>query len=77
MVAPFADAVKRLKVGEYTHTPVQTQFGWHVIKLDETRDTAAPPFETVKERLVQVVEAKKFRLHTDELLKAAKVDKSL
>lgn len=77
MVAPFADAVKRLKAGEYTHTPVQTQFGWHVIKLDETRDTAAPAFETVKERLVQVVEAKKFRLHTDELLKAAKVDKSL
>jgi peptidyl-prolyl cis-trans isomerase C len=77
MVAPFADAVKRLKAGEYTHTPVQTQFGWHVIKLDETRDTAPPAFDTVKERLVQVVEAKKFRTHTDELLKAAKVDKSL
>jgi len=77
MVAPFADAVKGLKAGEYTHTPVQTEFGWHIIKLEDTRDQAPPPFESVKDRLVQVVEAKKFRAHTDELLKGAKLEKSL
>jgi peptidyl-prolyl cis-trans isomerase C len=77
MVQPFAEAVRRLKPGEYTHTPVQTQYGWHVIQLVETRPTAPPAFETVKDRLVQVVEAKKFRVHTDELLKTAKVDKTL
>lgn len=77
MVAPFADAVRRLKPGEYTHVPVQTQYGWHVIRLEETRPTAPPPFDQVKDRLVQVVQAKKFRAHTDELLKTAKVDKSL
>lgn len=77
MVAPFAEAVKGLKAGEFTHQPVKTDFGWHVIKLEETRDQPPPPFESVKDRLVQVVEAKKFRAHTDELLKAAKLEKSL
>lgn len=77
MVAPFADAVKLLKPGEYTHAPVKTDFGWHVIKLEETRDAAPPPFESVKERLVQVVEAKKYRTHTDALLKTAKLEKTL
>ena len=43
MVKPFADAVVALKPGEFTHTPVQTQFGWHVIKLEETRDLRRRP----------------------------------
>jgi peptidyl-prolyl cis-trans isomerase C len=77
MVAPFAEAVKNLKPGEITHEPIKTDFGWHVIKLEETREQAPPPFETVKDRLVQIVEAKKFRLHTDDLLKTAKLEKSL
>ena len=37
MVKPFADAVRALKPGEYTHKPVQTQYGWHVIQLVDTR----------------------------------------
>ena len=37
----FADAVIALKPGEYTHKPVQTQYGWHVIELVDTRDVAA------------------------------------
>ena len=77
MVPPFAEAVKALAPGTYTKMPVQTQYGWHVIQLVETRPTAPPPFDTVKDRLVQVVEAKKFRAHTDELLKGAKVEKTL
>ena len=39
MVKPFADAVAALKKGEYTQTPVQTQYGWHVIQLIDTRET--------------------------------------
>lgn len=75
MVKPFADAVVSLKPGEYTHKPVQTQYGWHVIQLVETRDLAPPPFEQVKQRLEQVVQAKKFKAYTDDLMKNAKVDK--
>jgi peptidyl-prolyl cis-trans isomerase C len=74
MVKPFADAVSNLKPGEYTTDPVQTQYGWHVIQLLGTRPVSPPPFEQVKQRLVQVVQAKKFRAYTDGLLKQAKVE---
>jgi peptidyl-prolyl cis-trans isomerase C len=75
MVKPFADAVVSLKPGEYTHKPIQTQYGWHVIQLVDTRDLAPPPFDQVKQRLEQVVQAKKFKAYTDDLLKNAKIDK--
>jgi peptidyl-prolyl cis-trans isomerase C len=74
MVKPFADAVSTLKVGQYTADPVQTQYGWHVIQLLGTRPVSPPPFDQVKQRLVQVVQAKKFRDYTDDLLKQAKVE---
>ena len=77
MVKPFADAVVALKPGEYTHAPVQTQFGWHVIKLEETRDVAPPPFDQVKQRVEQMVQGKKFKTYVDDLMKTAKVEKSL
>jgi peptidyl-prolyl cis-trans isomerase C len=76
MVKPFADAVASLKKGETTSAPVQSQFGWHVIRLDDTRETAPPGFESVKERLGQIVEAKKFKAYGDDLMKAAKVEKT-
>jgi peptidyl-prolyl cis-trans isomerase C len=75
MVPEFAGAVMALKPGEYTHKPVQTQYGWHVIQLLETREVTPPPFEQVRQRLVQVVQSKKFRLYQDELLRNAKVEK--
>jgi len=74
MVKPFADAVSNLKPGEYTTDPVQTQYGWHVIQLLGTRPVSPPPFAQVKQRLVQVVQAKKFRAYTDDLLKQAKIE---
>ena len=74
MVKPFADAVAGLKAGQYTTEPVQTQYGWHVIQLLGTRPVNPPPFDQVKQRLVQVVQAKKFRAYTDGLLKQAKVE---
>ena len=74
MVKPFADAVSNLKPGEYTTDPVQTQYGWHVIQLLGTRPVSPPPFDQVKQRLVQVVQAKKFRAYTDNLLKQAKIE---
>jgi peptidyl-prolyl cis-trans isomerase C len=77
MVPAFAAAVSALKPGEYTHQPVQTQYGWHVIQLLETRDLTPPPFEQVRQRLEQVVENKKFRSYTDELMHNAKIEKFL
>jgi peptidyl-prolyl cis-trans isomerase C len=77
MVPEFAGAVMALKPNEYTHKPIQTQYGWHVIQLLETREVTPPPFEQVRQRLVQVVQAKKFRQYQDELLRNAKVQKFL
>ena len=77
MVKPFSDAVVALKPGEFTHSPVHTQFGWHVIKLEETREVAPPPFDSVKQRLETVVQTKKFKTYVDDLMKTAKVEKHL
>jgi peptidyl-prolyl cis-trans isomerase C len=76
MVKPFADAVATLKKGEITPAPVQTQYGWHVIQLLDSRDTPVPPLEQVKDRVAQLVQTKKFRAYEDGLMKTAKVDKS-
>ncbi|HXY76961.1 MAG TPA: peptidylprolyl isomerase [Steroidobacteraceae bacterium] len=77
MPPEFAAALQSLKPGEYTHKPVQTQYGWHIIRLVETRDVTPPPYDQVKQRLVQVVEAKKFRAYADDLVSKAKIEKFL
>ncbi|MFZ9709432.1 MAG: peptidylprolyl isomerase [Steroidobacteraceae bacterium] len=77
MVKPFADAVMALKKGETIAKPVQTQFGWHVIRLDDTRPVQPPPFEQVQQQISQSVLAKKFQAYSDELAKAAKIEKKL
>jgi peptidyl-prolyl cis-trans isomerase C len=75
MVPEFSGAVMALKPGEYTHKPVQTQFGWHVIQLIDTRELTPPPFDQVRQRLEQVVQAKKFRIYTDELMHNSKIER--
>ena len=75
MVKQFADAVVDLKPGDYTHKPVQTQYGWHVIQLVETRPLSPPPYDQVKQRLDQMVEAKKFKAFTDDLVSKAKIER--
>jgi peptidyl-prolyl cis-trans isomerase C len=76
MVKPFADAVLQLKPGEYTHKPVQTQFGWHVIQLVEVRPLQPPAYDAVRQRLEQVVQTKKFKTYTDDLMRDAKIEKT-
>jgi len=77
MVPEFSAAIVTLKPGEYTHTPVQTQYGWHVIQLIATRPLAPPPYDQVKQRLTQMVEARKFHAYSEELAKNAKIEKFL
>ena len=77
MVKPFSDAVQQLEVGKYTATPVKSEFGWHVIKLEETRATTPPPYDAVKAQIGPMVNQKKFEAHLKELVKAAKVERAL
>jgi peptidyl-prolyl cis-trans isomerase C len=74
MVKPFGDAVKGLKKGETTTEPVQTQYGWHVIKLVDTRDA---PFDQFKTQLNSGLMQKKFQDYIDSLKKNAKIEKKL
>lgn len=75
MVKPFADAVATLKPGEITSAPVQSQFGWHVIKLEESRASAPPPFDDVKDRVKALVQRKKLQEYLEQLRKDAKIEK--
>ena len=52
-VKPFSDAMVALPKGKFTTVPVQTQFGWHVIEVDDIRDAKVPPFDEVKPQLAQ------------------------
>jgi peptidyl-prolyl cis-trans isomerase C len=75
MVKPFGDAVSKLQKGALTSEPVQTQFGWHVIKLEDVRDMKAPPYDKVKDGLQkQLAQRQLEKLLTELRAKATIVD---
>jgi len=73
----FADAIGLLKNNEITPTPIQTQYGWHVLQLLGTRDRPPPSYEGVQDQLKRILLSKKYRAYSDELLKTAKIDPPL
>lgn len=73
MVQPFQDAVEALEVGAVS-APVQTQFGWHVIKLDEVRNKTAPTLDEVRPQIAQTLQQEAVQAHIDGLVEAAEVD---
>jgi len=68
---PFSDAMVALQKGKFTPTPVQTQFGWHVIMLEDVRDTKAPSFDEVKPNLAQRAQGLAVEKHIAELRQKA------
>lgn len=74
MVPPFAQAVETLKKGEYTKTPVKTQFGWHVILLEDTRQTQPPAYAEVKDRLKNILTSNALDSYINKLRADAKVE---
>ena len=76
MVKPFADAVEALKKGETTQQPVQTQYGWHVIRLEDTRKPTIPAFDDVKAQVETMTQRKKLQDYLDQLRKTAKIQKT-
>ncbi len=74
-VAPeFSAALEKLEKGKYTTTPVKSQYGWHIIQLDDMRDTPLPSFESVKERIRAGLQGKLMQEYVDGLRKTAKVE---
>jgi len=74
MVAPFSEAVVKLEKGKYTATPVQTQFGYHIILREDSRAQTPPPLEAVKEQLLPYLQRKKVQDFVEGLRKSAKVE---
>ena len=73
-VPPFANALRNLKKGEYTKEPVQSQFGWHVIKLDDIRDMKVPQFEELKAQLQQRLQQQAIQKTIIDLRAKAKIE---
>ena len=73
MVKPFEDAAWAMKAGEVS-APVQSQFGWHVIKLIDKRNRPAPPFEGVKDRILSGLLQQKAEEVIGGLRKDAKIE---
>jgi peptidyl-prolyl cis-trans isomerase C len=72
-VKPFSDAMVKLEKGKFTETPVQSQFGWHVIRLDDVRDVAPPPLEQVKQQVTQQLQRQKVQELQQSLRAKAKI----
>ena len=72
-VPEFGQAMSKLKKGE-TSEPVRSQFGWHIIRLEDTREAQFPPFEEVKERIAQQMVQGKLQEYQRSLREKAKTD---
>ncbi|MDD5392051.1 MAG: peptidylprolyl isomerase [Thiothrix sp.] len=73
MVKPFAEAVAKMEPGTITKEPVQTEFGFHVIKLEERREVKPPEFDAVKPQLQRQMEQEKMLKYMEELRTKADV----
>jgi len=73
-VPEFAQAMIKLKKGELTPAPVKSQFGWHVIRVDDIRDAQLPKFDEVKPQIAQQLQQQKLAQFQESLRKAAKVE---
>lgn len=73
-VKEFSDAMVALKKGEITKTPVKTQFGWHVIRLDDTRKPELPPLDAVRGEIVKQLQQQRVREAITAIRAGAKIE---
>jgi peptidyl-prolyl cis-trans isomerase C len=72
-VPEFSKAMTSLQKGQITETPVHTQFGYHVIKLEDVRPAKVPPLEEVKQQVAESLQQRKLAAFREELMKKAKI----
>ncbi|NSL53510.1 peptidylprolyl isomerase [Uliginosibacterium aquaticum] len=75
-VPEFAEALKGLEKGKFTETPVKSQFGYHVILLEDVRKIAPPPIESIKPQLQQSLQQEALAAYIKDLVAKAKVEDS-
>jgi peptidyl-prolyl cis-trans isomerase C len=74
MVPEFGAAVSKMEKGKITETPVKTQFGYHVIQLEDSKPVEAPPFDAVKPELAQQLGQQNLKKQLDDLKAKAKIE---
>lgn len=72
-VKPFADAMVSLKKGKYTENPVKTDFGYHVIKIEDTRPVKVPTFDEIRPMMKKEAEEQQIRKMVEGLRAKAKI----
>jgi peptidyl-prolyl cis-trans isomerase C len=72
-VKPFSDAMVALEKGQTTEAPVKTDYGWHVIQLEDIRDMKAPTLDEIKPQLTQRLQQQMIEKHIADLRAKAKV----
>lgn len=72
-VPEFTEALIKLKKGEMTDMPVKSQFGWHIIRMDDERQAEMPKFDDVKPQIMQQLQQTKLQAFQDQLRKNAKI----
>ena len=73
-VPEFAEAMVKLKKGETSQAPVKSQFGWHVIRVDDIREAQLPKLDEVRPQIAQQLQQQKLAQFQDGLRKSAKVE---
>jgi peptidyl-prolyl cis-trans isomerase C len=73
MVEPFANAVLAMEPGRHSTAPVRTQFGWHVILVEDRREQQAPGLDAVRAELVNAVERRKLEAYVEQLKESVQV----
>ena len=72
-VPEFTQALIKLKKGELSAEPVKSQYGWHIIRMDDERQAELPKFEDVKPQIVEQLKQQKLQQFQDQLRKSAKI----
>ena len=73
-VKEFSDALVALQKGKMTETAVKTQFGYHIIRLEDTRDAQLPKFDDVKPQIAQQLQQQKLAKYQEDLRAKAKIE---
>ncbi len=73
-VKEFSDAMVKLAKGKITDTPVKSQFGWHIIRLDDVREAQLPKLEEVKQQIAQQLGQQKLMKYQEDLRAKAKIE---
>jgi len=72
-VPEFAQAVEKMKKGELSAAPVQSQFGWHIIQVDDARPVTFPAMAEVKPQLEEMMRQRKLAEYQQKILKEANI----